>query len=89
MEAEGTMIQTLIGVAVLLVGGYFLFLGVRRSTHEGADQQKGFLGRFGTLMVGILILLVGVALVVPAQNSEPVPDSETPNSSLELTTPFT
>ena len=84
MEAEGTMIQTLIGVAALALGAYFLFVGIRRSTHEAADQQKGFLGRFGTLMIGIIILLVGVALVVPAQNSEPVPDSETPNSSLEL-----
>lgn len=80
------MIQTLSGIAVLLIGGYYLFTGIRHAQHEPADQQKGFIGRFGALMVGVIIVLVGLALVVPAQNSEPVPDSETPNSSLELTT---
>ena len=65
------MLQTISGIVVLLIGGYALFVGFRHATHESADQQKGFIGRFGVLMVAILMLLVGVALVVPAQNAEP------------------
>ena len=71
------MLQTSIGIVVLLIGGYYLYTGIRNVTREPADQHKGFLGRFGVLMVGIIIALVGVALVVPARNAEPVPDSET------------
>ena len=82
------MIQTVAGIIVLLIGGYALFTGIRHAQHEPANQHKGFIGRFGTLMVGIIIFLVGVILVVPAQNAEPVPDSETPGSSLELTLPL-
>ena len=67
------MIQTISGIIVLLVGAYFLFTGIRHATHESADQHKGLIGRFGMLMVGILVALVGLALVVPAQNAEPTP----------------
>ena len=83
------MIQTISGVIVLLIGGYYLFVGVRHTQRESADQHKGFIGRFGRLMVGIIIVLVGVILVVPAQNAESVPDSGTSNSSLEQPTSFT
>lgn len=67
------MVQTIIGVLVLLVGGYFLFAGIHHTMRESAQEHKGFLGRFGLLMVGVLVTLVGVALVVPAQNAEPEP----------------
>ena len=81
------MIQTISGIIVLLIGGYYLFVGVRHTQLEPADQHKGFIGRFGKLMVGLIIVLVGVILVVPAQDAEP--NSETPNSSLEQPTPST
>lgn len=77
------MVQTVVGVLVLLTGGYFLWVGIRRTMREGAQEHKGFLGRFGLLMVGILVTLVGVALVVPAQNAEPEPGQGAARLSLE------
>jgi hypothetical protein len=67
------MIQLVSGSILLLLGAVLLIRGFRSSRQEGAGPQRGFLGRFGTLMLGLIAAFLGVALLLPARDATPTP----------------
>lgn len=67
------MIQLISGLIILAVGAWLLISGVRRTQQESAGEQKGFIGRFGTLMLGAVLAFLGVALLLPARDATPNP----------------
>jgi hypothetical protein len=67
------MIQLVSGSLLLLLGAALLISGLRRSRREEAGAQRGFLGRFGALMLGLIMAFLGVALLLPARDATPTP----------------
>ncbi len=67
------MIQLISGIIVLALGTWLLFSGIRQTRREGAGEQKGFIGRFGALMLGAVLAFLGVALLLPARDATPNP----------------
>ncbi len=70
------MVQIIFGVIFLLLGAGLLVQGVRQGQNE-AGRQKGFIGRFGALMLGLVVAFFGVALLLPARDAAPTPGQNT------------
>ncbi len=67
------MVQTVSGIMLLIIGIFLIGQNLVQGQRETAGRQKGFIGRFGTLMLGLVIAFLGVALVVPAREATSVP----------------
>lgn len=70
------MVQIIFGVILLLLGVVLLVQGVRQGRSE-AGRQKGFIGRFGALMLGLVAAFLGLALLLPARDAAPTPGRNT------------
>lgn len=71
------MVQLVFGVVLTLIGVLLLVRGVQRGQNEGAGRQQGFIGRFGTLMAGVVLAFLGVALLLPARQATPTSGANT------------
>ncbi len=70
------MVQIIFGVIFLLFGAGLLVQSVRQGQSE-AGRQKGFIGRFGALMLGLVVAFFGAALLLPARDAAPTPGQNT------------
>ena len=67
------MIQTVSGIVLLVIGLLLIGQNLLRGQRDDGSKEKGFIGRFGTLMVGLVIAFLGAALLLPARQAAPVP----------------
>lgn len=67
------MVQTVSGIVILVVGIALVAQHLIQGRRDDGRKEKGFIGRFGTLMIGLVLAFLGVALVVPAQRATPTP----------------
>ena len=67
------MIQTVSGIVLLLIGLLLIGQNLVRGQRDDGQKEKGFIGRFGTLMVGLIIAFLGAALLLPARQATPTP----------------
>ena len=71
------MVQTVLGIILLLIGLFLIVQNLIQGRRDDGRKEKGFIGRFGTLMLGLVIAFLGAALVLPARNAAPVPGDNT------------
>ncbi len=67
------MVQTVSGIIILVVGVSLIAQKLIQGRRDDGRKEKGFIGRFGTLMVGLVIAFLGAALLLPARQATPVP----------------
>ncbi len=65
------MVQLVSGAVLLILGVVLLVRGLQRGRDETGGRQGGFIGRFGTLMVGLVLAFLGAALLLPAREATP------------------
>ncbi len=70
------MVQIIFGVVLSVLGAILLVQGIRQGRSE-AGRQKGFIGRFGGVMLGLVAAFLGVALLLPAREATPTPGQNT------------
>ena len=68
--------QLIFGIILFVLGVILLIQGVRHGQSE-AGRQKGFIGRFGGIMLGLVAAFLGVALLLPARDAAPAPGQNT------------
>ena len=67
------MVQTVSGIVILVVGVILIAQNLIQGQRDDGRKEKGFIGRFGTLMVGLVIAFLGAALLLPARQATPTP----------------
>ena len=71
------MVQTVSGIILLVIGLFLIVQNLVQGQRDDGRKEKGFIGRFGTLMLGLVIAFLGVALVLPARTATPTPGDNT------------
>ena len=67
------MVQTVSGIIILVVGVVLIAQNLIQGSRDDGKKEKGFIGRFGTLMVGLVLGFLGAALLLPARQAAPTP----------------
>lgn len=67
------MVQTVSGIVILVIGIALIARNLIQGQRDNGQKEKGFIGRFGTLMIGLVLAFLGAALVVPARQATPTP----------------
>ncbi len=57
----------------MVIGVALIAQNLIQGQRDNGRKEKGFIGRFGTLMIGLIIAFLGAALVLPARQATPTP----------------
>ena len=67
------MIETISGIIILVIGVILIAQNLIQGQRDNGPKEKGFIGRFGTLMIGLVLAFLGAALLLPARDAAPTP----------------